>query len=612
MHIPVKPLLALLLLASAASAQTTRNVPADFETIQEAIEASAAGDTVLVAPGTYVENLNFRGKNITVRGMAGAAMTIIDGNDAGSVVTFRLGEGNAAVLSGFTLRNGKNSAEGGGIFISSSSPTVQDNVIVDNVSCNGLGIAIVFGSPLIQGNIISNNRREGCSGGVGGGGIEVRGTGTARILSNVITGNVINASGGGIALFGAGTPTIRDNVLSGNSAASGGGIDMVNVSNAVIVGNQISGNTAQRGGGVAWAVPSGATGPVLVNNTIADNEAQEGSGVYADGFDSQARLVNNIVVGKSGQTAIYCTSLFDPQPPIFQDNDVFTPNGAAYGGACGAPTGTNGNISVDPQLAFDAASGHYRLTRGSPAIDVGDNAAPQLPSTDLEELDRVVDGDCNGTATVDLGAIEYPVGTLEVTPATLDFGSQPVGTSSNPREVTLRNASCGALEISSITTLGNFSSSTTCGATLPVGGSCQVQVFFKPLGVGSLSGSLQVRTSGYPEPFQVALSGIGTDPPDAGPPDAGVADAGQPDGGVTDAGLPDAGAPDAGPPDAGPPDAGPPDAGQADGGDPGDGDPDEEPGGGCGCQSGLPGGGAMLAGWLLLVLACLARSRLSP
>src|SRR5690349_18258046 len=109
--------LALLVAAccSVAAEAATIRVPADAATIQQAIDAAAPGDTVLVSPGTYVENLTFRGKAVRVVSEQGPAVTIIDGNRAGSVVTFAAAESRSAVLEGFTVRNGANSFGGGGV-----------------------------------------------------------------------------------------------------------------------------------------------------------------------------------------------------------------------------------------------------------------------------------------------------------------------------------------------------------------------------------------------------------------------------------------------------------------------------------------------------------------
>jgi len=84
--------------------------------------------------------------------------------------------------------------------------------------------------------------------------------------------------------------------------AQGGGLWIVNDANATIAGNLIVGNSAGCGGGIYWLIPS--SHPRLVNNTIAANDSANGSGLFADGFDADAEVSNNIVVAAAGQTAI--------------------------------------------------------------------------------------------------------------------------------------------------------------------------------------------------------------------------------------------------------------------------------------------------------------------
>lgn len=64
------------------------SVPSNYATIQQAFDAAVSRDTVLVAPGAYVENINFLGKAITVKSQSGPGTTVIDGNKAGSVASF--------------------------------------------------------------------------------------------------------------------------------------------------------------------------------------------------------------------------------------------------------------------------------------------------------------------------------------------------------------------------------------------------------------------------------------------------------------------------------------------------------------------------------------------
>lgn len=89
-----------------AGAQTLIRVPQDYPTIQAAINASANGNTVLVAAGMCVENINFMGTGIAVKSESGPNVTVIYGNAANPVVTFARKETASSELTGFTIRNG--------------------------------------------------------------------------------------------------------------------------------------------------------------------------------------------------------------------------------------------------------------------------------------------------------------------------------------------------------------------------------------------------------------------------------------------------------------------------------------------------------------------------
>ena len=97
-------------------------VPGQYGTIQDALNAAADGDVIRVAPGLYVENIDFLGKAVTVESESGADVTVIDGAQAGSTVTIRNVPG-VAVLSGFTVTNGL-AEKGGGIFVENCTGNV--------------------------------------------------------------------------------------------------------------------------------------------------------------------------------------------------------------------------------------------------------------------------------------------------------------------------------------------------------------------------------------------------------------------------------------------------------------------------------------------------------
>ncbi len=455
----------------------------DEPTIQSGIDAASDGDTVQVAPGTYFANINFKGKLITVISTGGPKVTIIDANNAGAVVTFVSGETRSAVLSGFTITNG-GTDEGGGISIGSSSPTIVHNVIIRNRACSeGGGIEVAFSSPQILGNTISDNTQGVCSGGWGGG-ISIRGSGFAQIISNVISGNSWpSGNGGGISLSAAGTPLIMNNIISGNQAgdlaggAVGGGIWTLNDSDPVIVQNLIVNNEADQGAGVYFSVPDGSPGPILVNNSIAGNNARrlQGSAVYTIGFVDKTQFLNNLLIGDSGQNAVFCDSTFDAAPPLFNNNDVFSQGGTGFEGNCASQSGTAGNISAEPAFV-DPSLNNFRLLAGSPGIDVGSNSAPDLPPTDLDGLPRIADGTGIKKFIIDMGAYEFQP--VTATPASIDFGAQLVG-SSVKRNVVLTNHQSGSLTISGISAGGDFSAAGSCLAALAPGASCTISVLFR-------------------------------------------------------------------------------------------------------------------------------------
>ena len=195
-----------------------------FATIQTAIDSSSDGDSVLVAAGTYVENINFGGKNLKLVG-ADRETTIIDGNQSGSVVTFRNGEDSTAVLSGFTITNGHACCEGetncgGGILCYYSSPTIVDVLITGNSATSiGSGIACWDANPRLVNVTISGNGTD-----------EQNNAGIAFLNASPSLVNVLitNNSGGGIECTNNSSPSLENVTITGNSAGfnsyNGGGI----------------------------------------------------------------------------------------------------------------------------------------------------------------------------------------------------------------------------------------------------------------------------------------------------------------------------------------------------------------------------------------------------
>ena len=387
----------------SATATDCDGTGAAFLLPSAALVAAANGDTVLVCPGTYVGRVFFLGKAVTLRSVAGAGVTILDGNADGSVVTFASGEGRGSVIDGFTIRNGDADFEGGGIIIGGASPTIRNNTITANRASSGAGIAAAGSGALIERNVITAN----VSSGGGGGGIYLRHGSTVVVRENTITNNTGSAWGGGIDLFAADAPTIERNLIAGNSAtSSGGGIDIVNEANATIVGNVIVRNsTSRQGGGIYLSPPDSRRGVLMVNNTIADNQSPSGSGLMLDGFMGDATILNNAIVASAGQAAVQCGNFGGVQNPTLRHNNVYSATGPEYAGFCADHTGVFGNISADPQFV-DPSADNFHLQLGSPNVDAGDDQASGMPAVDIDGHLRILDGDRDGLPRVDIGADE--------------------------------------------------------------------------------------------------------------------------------------------------------------------------------------------------------------
>jgi len=323
----------VLTLVSTTLFSTIINVPADQSTIQAGIDVAVNGDTVLVAPNTYYENINYNSKNITVTSLflttqdtTYISQTIIDGSqpsnpDSASVVFFASGEDSVAVLCGLTLTCGSGNLIvdyggfcGGGIYCENSSPRLENLHIIGNSSSYGGGIYCNNSSPslkyiTITGNIVSGGMGYGGS----GGGIYCHGNSSPSLENVTISGNIASSGetgtgrGGGICCVGSNpillnviisdnmshgiycsssNPTLMNVIISGNRAVhdgtmscpggTGGGI-YCRYSSPSLDNVLIMGNSALSGGGIFCKYESN---PNLANVTIKGNNASSGGGIY--------------------------------------------------------------------------------------------------------------------------------------------------------------------------------------------------------------------------------------------------------------------------------------------------------------------------------------------
>jgi hypothetical protein len=305
----------------------------NYTTIQEGINNAYNGDTVLVYPGTYYENINYNGKNITVASLllttqdtTYISQTIINGNQNGSVVEFVSGEELNSIIKGFTITNG---------FASD----------IDSIPAGG-GIKCINSSPTIAKNIIKEN---GCDLYINGGGIYC-GNSNSHIINNTISYNEGAYYGAGICISDSSEVLIKGNVIFNNLTSSGYGI--------------------AKGGGIFC--DGNMCYAVIEQNTICNNTVDfgNGGGIYSN----NASIVNTI--------------LWNNYP-----DEIYGQITITYSDVQGGWTGI-GNIDANPLFA-DPANGDFHLTwenfpvpddTKSPCIDAGDPASPPDPDNTIADM----------------------------------------------------------------------------------------------------------------------------------------------------------------------------------------------------------------------------------
>lgn len=225
-------------------------------TIQYAIDQSGNSDTLIVAAGTYTENLYITNITLTVRG-AGAASTFIDGGGVDSTVEVW----NTAVvtITGATIQNGRVNWYGGGLAVQNGAMVTLDRVTVlsNTAGDSGGGVCVVNGAAiLVNSTVISNAARLGA-------GVNNMSSGNTIVLNGAtVSGNTSAASGGGV--YNNGTLTITGGAITGNMTPGVGGGVANEAGVATLAAVTIMSNTANSGGGLN----NQATGQVTVLDAV--------------------------------------------------------------------------------------------------------------------------------------------------------------------------------------------------------------------------------------------------------------------------------------------------------------------------------------------------------
>ena len=414
----------VIYVSTSGSAKADGTYTNPFPSIATGIAQATNGMRVLLFPGIYTgaanKNLDFGGKSIGVKGLAGASHTIIDCEGAGRGFYFHSGETRNAVVEGITIRNGVSTeGHGGGILCEGSSPTIRhclissnnasgadtigggigcvnnasplitDCFVVSSYARYGGGIGCDYSTPLITNCTVAYNSAKG------GGGIGCKNYASPLITDCAIANNSTSESGEGGGIFCDGSKPRVENCLicdNDDSDDGGGGVMCNNTGAGLTFKNCIiQRNLGYNGGG--FHVKAGAAATV-VNCTILNN------GYFGlVGKENNDLKVVNCILWDNWSSIQYM--------PDFNGNDVeqYIVGEQIFGSATVSysdiQNGWSGpgdhNVNGNPILGFDG-----RLSsRNSPCVGTGTSVG--APSKDI-------DGDARPFPVggwVDMGADEF-------------------------------------------------------------------------------------------------------------------------------------------------------------------------------------------------------------
>lgn len=396
-------------LVSVQTFATVRLVPVQYATIQSALNAARAGDTILVSAGVYHENIIWpQTNNLHLLGEGGKKLlAIIDGSGTGRVIDIEYTGKTSlkAEIKGLTIQNGfidvpaHQGGKGAGILVSNAEVQLSDCFIINNtitssaaIQNSGFGGGAYFENTpagfinLISNCVFSSNIIAEVTNGSGGAiGFDNAPT---KIINAIINHNKMSVEEVGIGTVYAYASSLKlgnvkiednkiitnENVLAGQAVIKGGAIfayiSPVAIENLLADNNLLTpfnASFALLGSGIYY-YGEGA-GLKISNSTIANNKRTDGApvngtGIYFSSSDGRAATVVNSVLWNA-----------DNGPEIYNQTKKMI---ASYSDIRNGYAGT-ANINSDPQFI---SSSDFHLQLSSPCINAGNN--DYAPQRDLE------------------------------------------------------------------------------------------------------------------------------------------------------------------------------------------------------------------------------------
>ncbi|MBK7894131.1 MAG: CSLREA domain-containing protein [Anaerolineaceae bacterium] len=288
---------------------------------------------------------------------------------------------NSSIISGNVA-----DTTGGGIY-TLKPVSVENSNISDNVAAEGGGIFVDGTAFTITNSTIENNQANSAAG------IGLYNTAQASMHNSTVSYNSAITEGGGLFVDSTSTAVLATSTFSHNSATTGGGIYNNGLLNAT--NTTVSHNAASSEGGGIWHGGLGTNEVTFTNVTLAENSSPNGSGIYQANF--AAITITNTIIASNGVEN--CNLALTASSYSLEDKND-----------CGF-VGIGDQIDIDPMLGPLQNNGGVTDTfaplENSPAIDAGSNA--NCLATDQRGISRPIDGDGDGTAVCDIGAVEVEI-----------------------------------------------------------------------------------------------------------------------------------------------------------------------------------------------------------